>query len=105
MFRKKQRPTSVQMTIWSTSAVAELQRRWSEGEPAAVIAAALGVTRNAVIGKINRLGGKINRPRKGRIVAPKKVTKKINPPKSRGKPPPKPLVSPVQIPSGLQWLQ
>ena len=105
MFREEQRPTSVQMTIWSTNAVAELQRRWSEGEPAAVIAAALGVTRNAVIGKINRLGGKINRPRKGRIVAPKKVTKKINPPKSRGKPPPKPLVSPVQIPSGLQWLQ
>jgi GcrA cell cycle regulator len=95
------------MTIWSSDAVAELRRRWGEGEPAAVIAAALGVTRNAVIGKINRLSGKIDRPRaprKGRAFAPKKVTKKINPPKPGGKPPPK-FVSPVQIPSGLQGSQ
>jgi GcrA cell cycle regulator len=107
MFREEQQSTSVQMTIWSTNAVAELQRRWSEGEPAAVIAAALGVTRNAVIGKINRLSGKVDRPkapRKGRAFTPKNVTKKINPPDRRGKlkatVAPKPFVPPVQTPSG-----
>jgi hypothetical protein len=108
MFREEQRSTFVQMTIWSTNAVAELQRRWSEGEPAAIIAAALGVTRNAVIGKINRLSGKFDRPRalrKGRAFAPKKVTKKINPPKSGGKPPPVlSIVSPpVQVPPANPW--
>ena len=107
MFREEQRSTSVQ-TIWTSDAVAELQRRWSDGEPAAIIAAALGVTRNAVIGKINRLGGKGDRPmapRKGRAFAPKKVTKKINPPKLRSKPQlvPSIMSPPVQAPPANPW--
>ncbi|PKP62459.1 MAG: GcrA cell cycle regulator, partial [Alphaproteobacteria bacterium HGW-Alphaproteobacteria-8] len=42
---------------WTDERVEMLQQMWSEGQSAAQIAKALGgVTRNAVIGKVHRLG-------------------------------------------------
>ncbi|MFN3615775.1 MAG: GcrA family cell cycle regulator, partial [Rubrimonas sp.] len=42
---------------WTDDRVEKLQQMWAEGQSAAQIAKALGgVTRNAVIGKVHRLG-------------------------------------------------
>lgn len=41
---------------WTDSAIIDLTRKWSEGQSAAAIGATMGVTRNAVIGKVHRLG-------------------------------------------------
>jgi GcrA cell cycle regulator len=41
---------------WSEAAVAEAVRRFNDGQPASQIAAALNVSRNAVCGKLARLG-------------------------------------------------
>jgi hypothetical protein len=43
------------MNSWTESAVAVLRQRWLAGETAGVIAAELGVSRKAVIGKAQRL--------------------------------------------------
>ena len=43
--------------MWTSERVESLKKRWSEGHSASEIAGALGgVTRNAVIGKVHRLG-------------------------------------------------
>lgn len=42
-------------STWSPEAVQHLSNMWKEGRPAGEIANALGVTRNAVIGKVHRL--------------------------------------------------
>jgi GcrA cell cycle regulator len=42
--------------LWSEEQVADLKRRWAENETARQIGAAIGVGRNAVLGKIHRLG-------------------------------------------------
>ena len=45
------------MMSWTDESVEVLKRMWSEGQSASIIAKALGgVTRNAVIGKVHRLG-------------------------------------------------
>ena len=45
------------MMSWTDERVEVLKRMWSEGQSASIIAKALGgVTRNAVIGKVHRLG-------------------------------------------------
>ena len=41
--------------MWSKEQIDILTRLWSRGEPARIIALQLGTTRNAVIGKANRL--------------------------------------------------
>lgn len=54
-------------TSWSEERVALLTKLWTEGVSASLIASRLGgVTRNAVIGKVHRLGfpGRIATPRK-----------------------------------------
>ena len=42
--------------MWSKEQIDVLSRLWSRGEPARIIALQLRTTRNAVIGKANRLG-------------------------------------------------
>ena len=42
--------------MWSKEQIDVLKRLWNRGEPARIIALQLGTTRNAVIGKANRLG-------------------------------------------------
>jgi hypothetical protein len=44
------------MNRWTENAVAILQQRWSAGLTAGEIAAELGLSRNAVISKADRLG-------------------------------------------------
>lgn len=41
---------------WTDARVEELRRRWDEGETCSQIGRAMDVTRNAVIGKVHRLG-------------------------------------------------
>lgn len=54
-------------SVWSEALIAELKRRWWDRESCSEIAAGLGngITRNAVIGKIHRLGlaGTRDKPR------------------------------------------
>jgi GcrA cell cycle regulator len=42
-------------SIWTDELIAELTRFWAEGYSSSIIAEKLGITRNAVVGKINRL--------------------------------------------------
>ena len=42
--------------MWSKNQIDVLKKLWSRGEPARTIALQLRTTRNAVIGKANRLG-------------------------------------------------
>ena len=42
--------------MWHKDQIEILRRLWNRGEPARIIALQLGTTRNAVIGKANRLG-------------------------------------------------
>lgn len=51
--------------LWDDAAIARLKRLWADGLTASECGARLGVSRNAVIGKIHRLGlsGKYRRPR------------------------------------------
>lgn len=44
------------MVSWNDGHIDTLRRMWSDGDSAAVVAAALGCSRNAVIGKVSRLG-------------------------------------------------
>jgi GcrA cell cycle regulator len=41
---------------WTTERVERLKKGWAEGLSAAVIGAQMGMTRNAIIGKVHRLG-------------------------------------------------
>jgi len=78
---------------WSDERIAVLRRLWLAGSSAAEIAKALGrVTRNAVIGKIHRLGlaGRVppSGPHRGRAArAPGQAVRRIAP---RSPPPPSP---------------
>ena len=40
---------------WTDERIARLKEMWAAGESAAVIGAEFGVTRNSIIGKVNRL--------------------------------------------------
>lgn len=51
---------------WTDARIAELERMWADGTPAAAIADALGVTRCAVIGKARRLDLDARAPRGNR---------------------------------------
>lgn len=42
--------------IWEETRIDRLKKFWKEGKSAAAIAAEFGITKNAVIGKLNRLG-------------------------------------------------
>lgn len=45
-----------QIIAWNPEQVAELRRLWDEGLSTRLIGLRMGVTKNAVIGKANRLG-------------------------------------------------
>jgi GcrA cell cycle regulator len=65
---------------WTPERIAILERLWTDGLSASEIAARFpGVTRNAVLGKLHRLG----RLRRGRPVAPAKVRKAKSPPRPK----------------------
>src|SRR3974390_1504525 len=58
---------------WTNERVDLLKSLWAEGRSASAIAAHIGgVTRNAVIGKVNRLGlaGRLTAPRRPRSLRP-----------------------------------
>ena len=45
------------MTTWTPERIVDLKKLWTLGQPASAIAALLGnVTRNAILGKVHRLG-------------------------------------------------
>lgn len=84
---------------WTDDTVETLTRLWRQGDlSAATIARRLGVTRNAVLGKIHRLG--LSKPRRPRPPA-------IAPPPRPGKPRPiapaarPPASAPVRTPTKL----
>lgn len=54
---------------WNEDRVAELRRLWGRGSTAAVIARRLGVSRDAVLGKVRRLG--LGRPSHARRRSPR----------------------------------
>jgi len=56
-----ERPKSVLSETWTTERIEQLKRGFDAGLSCAQIAGAIGVTRNAVIGKMNRMG--LKRPR------------------------------------------
>ena len=72
---------------WTSEKVENLKRLWAEGYSASRIAQQLGdVTRNAVIGKVHRLGIAQrnidcvdNRVQAGKTMRPKKTMRKNNP--------------------------
>jgi len=77
--------------VWTNERVEELKKLWSDGLSASQIAAALGgITRNAVIGKVHRLGlsgraktpsSSASRPRKSR---PPSQMMRVSRPAARG---------------------
>lgn len=79
---------------WPPEAVNVLREMWADGKSCSQIAAALkgGYTRNAVIGKVHRLGlsGRANPAKPQRIG-------RITPPKPRREPKPKPVRKPVLV--------
>lgn len=63
--------------LWPTQRVEQLKSLWKQGLPAKLIAKEIGIGRNAVLGKANRLGLKRNRPRGQHDMAtPKPKTQK-----------------------------
>ncbi len=61
---------------WTNDRVDTLKKLWNDGESASVIAHSLGeVTRNAVIGKVHRLGlaGRTNQSRKRSTARPRSL--------------------------------
>src|ERR1700747_2868372 len=67
--RKRRKAPSMNALNWSDDRVEQLKLLWTEGLSASQIARALGgVTRNAVIGKVHRLGlaGRATPPRSDR---------------------------------------
>ena len=91
---------------WTDERVELLKKMWSEGQSASQIAKELGgVTRNAVIGKVHRLGLS-NRAGAAPAAAEAKPEPKTQPAAAKAKPQPKattPAVSPARkqiIPAG-----
>lgn len=81
---------------WTDERVELLKKMWSEGQSASQIAKELGgVTRNAVIGKVHRLGLS---NRAGAAPAPAETKPEPKPAVAKAKPVPKPAVAPAPEP-------
>src|SRR6056297_1402359 len=84
---------------WSDERVELLKKLWGEGQSASQIAKELGgVTRNAVIGKVHRLGLS-NRNGSGGAAAESAPKAKPSAPKAEAKPAPKPAPKPEPKPA------
>ncbi len=93
---------------WTDERVEQLKKMWSEGQSASQIAKELGgVTRNAVIGKVHRLG--LSNRAGSAPAKPEKKTAKADPapaakraakadPKPAEEPAPRPAVTPTRKP-------
>ena len=80
---------------WTDERVEILKKMWGEGQSASVIAKELGgVTRNAVIGKVHRLGLS-NRAGSGAAATPKAEAKPKPAPKAKAEPKPQPKTEPA----------
>ncbi|MFN3526129.1 MAG: GcrA family cell cycle regulator [Paracoccus sp. (in: a-proteobacteria)] len=83
---------------WTDDRVETLKRMWSEGQSASAIAKELGgVTRNAVIGKVHRLGLS-NRTEEAEAPAPEPVAEK-KPEKKPAPPRPEPVAQAEPAPA------
>jgi GcrA cell cycle regulator len=99
---------------WTKERVETLRKLWADGYSASQCANEIGMSRNAVIGKVHRLGisertkGEISRPKKSeKVSAPKQIATPKKPAKPIGKqyverPPrvvdmPPPVFSPVTL--------
>jgi len=75
---------------WTDERVELLKKLWTEGHSASQIAARLGmgVTRNAVIGKVHRLNlsGRVTQPRSTEPRAPRKTREPSHPGRPAGAP-------------------
>jgi GcrA cell cycle regulator len=86
---------------WTDTDIAMLQRLWKEGQSATKIGKRLGVSRNAVLGKLHRLA--VQESPDGKPVKPARVQKQRPPapprrPKMKLVPPaPKPALPPVHL--------
>lgn len=82
---------------WTDERVEMLKKMWSEGQSASQIAKELGgVTRNAVIGKVHRLGLS---NRAGSAPAPAEAKPEAKPQAAKPKPAPKPAAAPEAKPA------
>ncbi|AUC53214.1 MULTISPECIES: GcrA family cell cycle regulator [unclassified Sagittula] len=82
---------------WTDERVEMLKKMWSEGQSASQIAKELGgVTRNAVIGKVHRLGLS---NRAGSAPAPAEAKPEVKPQAAKPKPAPKPAAAPEAKPA------
>ncbi|RJE82292.1 GcrA family cell cycle regulator [Paracoccus onubensis] len=83
---------------WTDERVETLKRMWAEGQSASAIAKELGgVTRNAVIGKVHRLGLSNRNDEAEAAPAPAPAAEK-----KAGKKPPKPAASPAPEPAAAK---
>lgn len=81
---------------WTDERVETLKRMWSEGQSASQIAKELGqVTRNAVIGKVHRLG--LSNRDEAETEAQPKVAPVAEPVKAEAKPKPAPKAKPAAV--------
>lgn len=53
------------LIFWTDEKVAELKTLWTKGDSAAVIGKTMGATRNAILGKVHRLGLEMRGPLNG----------------------------------------
>lgn len=84
---------------WTDDRVEKLKAMWGEGQSASQIAKTLGgVTRNAVIGKVHRLGLS-NRATSGKAAAPAPAAPAAAPEAKAAKPAPKPAPAPEPKPA------
>jgi GcrA cell cycle regulator len=104
---------------WGEAAVAHLRQRWSDGAGTALIGAELGITKNAVVGKVRRLrlaprasplhaAGQPRPPARPRPVKPPRPPRPPKavqaPPEPRPVPPPPPPPQPEPVvPRGCQY--
>lgn len=95
-------PPTCARGAWSAEAVEALKALWADPDlSAADVARRLGVTRNAVLGKIHRLG--LSKPRSSRLSARlASVRRPARPPHRRAKAPP--TQAPVASVSGMPEL-
>jgi GcrA cell cycle regulator len=97
---------------WTDARVAKLTELWREGLSASMVAARLGVSRNAIIGKVHRLGlsksgeHDLARPKPVRPTRPKAPRRLARAhPKPAPRPTPQVLVASIDLPGLVDRLE